>query len=56
MEFEPGRSIEKELVSDIVRRLKGKGVGLFRTTSHVELDVRSAIEEAIFELKAKVKP
>lgn len=54
VQFEPGTAIERDFVSDIVRKTSAKGVGLGRTTSHVVGDVRAAIEEAIFELKAQV--
>jgi hypothetical protein len=45
-----------DIISQFVKRLRDKGVGFFRTENHVAADAQSALEELIFELKAKVQP
>ena len=54
--FEPGRQVERDFVDDCVAKIVGKGVGWTKSTAHVARDVRAGIEEAIFELKARVPP
>lgn len=56
VEFEPGKTVEIDFVTDVVSRVIAKGVGVFRTQEHVAKDVRDAIEEAIYGLKLKIKP
>lgn len=56
VEFEPGREIECDFIVDCVERIIAKGVGVFRTSAHVEQDVKDGIQEAIFALKSKVRP
>ena len=72
VEFEPGLSVEVNFVDACVQKILdnsvdlilSKGVGLFRTSSHVKRDiqdgleesVRDSIEEVIQDLKSQVKP
>lgn len=56
VEWEPGRAVETDFIKDCVDRILAKGVGLLRSQSHVEEDIKAGIEEAIFALKLKVKP
>jgi hypothetical protein len=56
VQFEPGLSVEREFVDDCVAKIVSLGVGFFRTSAHVEQDVRDGIEQVIHELKAKVRP
>jgi hypothetical protein len=52
----PGRETEKDFVTAICERVDAKGVGVGHTSAHVVADVRAALEEAIFEVKAQVRP
>ena len=52
--WEPGLTVEKRLVEELVNRVKTKGVGIFRTEDHVAKDVRAAIEELLYDLKSLV--
>lgn len=54
VQFEPGKSVEIDLVEDCVKRILTKGVGLLKTEAHVEQDIRDGISEAIKNLKAKI--
>ncbi len=45
-----------DIVEKFLEALAARGVGLFRTTTHVKADARQALEQVIFELKAKVVP
>lgn len=55
-EWEPGRAVEIDFVQDCITKIVSKGVGLGRTSAHVAKDIEDGINEAIFNLKAKVKP
>jgi hypothetical protein len=55
VQFEPGLSVEVNFIDDCVTRAIAKGVGIGRTSNHVAQDIRDAIEEAIYELKRKVR-
>ena len=50
----PGMEMEREFVNEICARVKAKGVGAFRSETHVVADVRSAITELLLELKRQV--
>jgi hypothetical protein len=54
--FEPGQRVETNFVDDCVNRTMAKGVGVGRSSAHVERDMRDGIEEAIHDLKSKVRP
>lgn len=54
--FEPGLSVEVNFIDDCVTKIIARGVGLLRTSNHVEQDIRDGIEEAILALKSQVKP
>lgn len=54
VQWEPGLSVEKALVTELIGRVRTKGVGVFRTENHVIHDVREALEELLYELKSKV--
>lgn len=53
-EWAPGLKVEQDLVNDIVDRCRAKGVGFLRTEAKVLAAVRDAIEESIYDLKAKI--
>ena len=55
IQFEPGLSTEINFIDDIVTRTIAKGVGLFKSKTHVETDLRTAIGEALYELKSKIR-
>lgn len=55
-DMQPGHQPEHDFVTDCILRMVTKGVGVLRTSNHVSLDARAAIEEIIFELKSKVRP
>ena len=50
----PGLAVEKELISELLDRVKAKGVGIARTEYHVLADVKEAIEELLHDLKSRV--
>lgn len=50
----PGLEVEKQLISELLSRVKLKGVGLMRTEAHVLADVRVALEELLYDLKRQV--
>ena len=52
--WEPGLTVEKKLIEELVNRVKAKGVGVFRTEDHVAKDVKTAIEELLWDLKSLV--
>lgn len=54
VEWEPGLKVETDFIEDIIVRTRLRGVGLFKTTQHVENDLRVALDEAIFDLKRKI--
>lgn len=56
VEFEPGKSVETDFVTDIVNRLTPNGVGFFKTHKVVQQTVRDAVQSAILDLKTKVTP
>lgn len=50
-----GGPLEAELVELCVAHIIPKGVGLFRTSAHVEADIRAGIREAIMGLKDQTR-
>lgn len=54
VEWAPGLAVERQLVTDLCNRVAAKGVGVLRTTAHVVEDVRTSLEELLFELKSDV--
>ena len=50
----PGLEVEKHLVTELLDRVKAKGVGVMRTEAHVLADVRLALEELLYDLKAQI--
>jgi hypothetical protein len=55
VEYEPGRRVETEFVSDCINRIVAQGVGFFKTEATVKAAVEAGIKEAIFELKTQVR-
>lgn len=51
----PGSTGERDLVLDLVRRVKEKGVG-FKTESHVIDDITNAINELLLDMKTEIVP
>lgn len=51
----PGSHGERDLVASIVDATLAKGVGFFRTSSHVKQDLTDALNEVILNLKAEVR-
>jgi hypothetical protein len=54
VQWAPGRSVEKAIVDELCERVAKKGVGVGRTTAHVVLDVRAALNELLLDLKKQV--
>jgi hypothetical protein len=52
----PGGQGERDLVADILARVKAKGVGVGRTEAHVLADVEAALNDALYAIKAEVLP
>lgn len=50
----PGLDVEKQFETELLDRVKAKGVGVARTTSHVLQDVQEALRELLFDLKKQV--
>jgi hypothetical protein len=50
----PGSYGELDLIQAIIDTTIRKGVGLFRTESHVKQDLTDALNEVLFSLKAEV--
>jgi hypothetical protein len=50
----PGLDIEADVVDELVERVRLKGVGIGRTQDHVLDDVRAAMLELLYDLKARV--
>lgn len=46
----------RDLVEEVLRRTREKGVGVFRTEAHVLADVQAALFETLNELKSEVLP
>lgn len=52
--WHPGSAIETDLVDDLAARLKGKGIGYFKTEAKVLEGLRSAFVEMLYDLKRRV--
>lgn len=52
----PGRDQEQDFITAVCDRVIAKGVGVGKTSAHVHADVRAALEETLFEVKAQVRP
>ena len=50
-----GGLLEAELIDLCTQHILSKGVGILRTESHVEQDIRDGIREAILGLKAQTR-
>ena len=50
----PGLEVEKEFETELLNRVRAKGVGLFRSETHVVKDVIGALRELLFDLKKAV--
>ena len=50
----PGFQVERDLVAEICQRVVEKGVGIGRTQAHVIADVKEAVEETFYQIKADV--
>lgn len=50
-----GRELEADLTELFVQAIVSRGVGMFRSTTHVEQDVRDGIKTAIHSLKAQTR-
>lgn len=53
--LEPGSKIETDLIEDFMRRLKGYGVGMFKSEAKVEAAATRAWEELLYDLKRLVR-
>ena len=52
--WQPGDKTEIDLVDDLCGRLKGSGIGVFRTEAKVIEAVRSEFQAMILDLKRRV--
>lgn len=43
-----------EVIFDLLNRVAAKGVGIFRTTAHVQQDIKTAWQELLQDLKNRV--
>lgn len=50
----PGLRVEKQFESELLDRVRAKGVGVGRTEAHVLVDVRDALRELLYDLKSQV--
>ena len=50
----PGMEVEQEFITNLCNRLKGKGVGFFKTEAKVVAAAEEAIKELLFALKKQV--
>lgn len=46
----------RDLVADVVKRVRGRGVGVFRTEARVLAAVEEALIESLNDLKSEVRP
>ena len=54
--WHPGLAVEKDLITELVSRVGAKGVGIGRTTVHVQQDVADALGELMLDLKKQINP
>ena len=52
----PGGLGERDLEEAIVNKILSKGVGFWRTESHVRKSIEAGLDEVLHELKAEVIP
>lgn len=52
----PGLREEQDVIAAIVDGVRAKGVGIFKTEAHVIEAVRSVVADALYQVKAQVKP
>lgn len=52
----PGGRGERDLVSEVTKRVKEAGVGFFRTEAQVVAAVEAALTQVLHELKSEVVP
>jgi hypothetical protein len=50
-----GGALEAEIIELCTRAIVARGVGLFKTSAHVEQDIRDGIAEAIMGLKDQTR-
>ena len=50
----PGLEVEKEFETELVNRVRAKGVGIFKTESKVISALETALREMLYELKDRV--
>jgi len=54
VEWAPGRELESQIVTELCDRAGAKGVGVLRTTAHVQADIKEAFQELFLDLKKRV--
>jgi hypothetical protein len=54
--LEPGSRVETDLINEFVIRVKGIGVGMFKTEAAVEAASRQAWADLLMALKLQVRP
>jgi len=52
--WQPGDYVEAELIEDMCRRMKAKGVGVFKGEAKVLAAMREAWSELLYDLKVRV--
>jgi len=50
----PGLEVEKQFEEELLDRVRAKGVGIGRSTTHVLEDVKLALRELLYDLKSRV--
>jgi hypothetical protein len=46
---------ERQFIEEVVNRAVARGVGIGRTSAHVAEDIRTAMQELLWELKSEVR-
>lgn len=54
VQWAPGLAAEVELIDNLCRRVQAKGVGFGKSETHVLADVRDALGELLYDLKAQI--
>lgn len=52
--WEPGGKVETDLVEELCGRLKGRGIGVFKTEAKVLEAVRAEFQAMLLDLKRRV--
>ena len=52
--WQPNDRVETELSEELLRRVKDRGVGLFRTEAQVLASLRQCFSDMLYELKGRV--